>query len=66
MTIISADGTTALSKGVAGNVAQGMQLGSDLTGVDIAGLLNRLAARGKEPSAAPDKISIDTEEGRRP
>src|SRR4051812_30512495 len=42
MTVISTDGATALTKSVAANVAQGLQLGSDLTGVDLPKLLGRL------------------------
>ncbi|WP_422772507.1 flotillin family protein [Plantactinospora sp. WMMC1484] len=47
ITVISTDGASSLTKSVAANVAQGLQLGSDLTGVDLTGLLARLgAARG--------------------
>src|SRR5690606_12867552 len=45
MTVIATDGASSLSKSVATNVAQGLQLGSDLTGVDLAGLLGRLGKR---------------------
>ncbi|WP_134325054.1 flotillin family protein [Cumulibacter soli] len=45
MTVISADGPAALSKSVAGNVAQGLQLSKDLTGVDVSDLLARLSNR---------------------
>jgi len=44
LTVISTDGATSLTKSVAANVAQGLQLGSDLTGVDLAALLARLGA----------------------
>ena len=44
LTVISTDGAGSLTKTVASNVAQGLQLGSDLTGIDLAGLLARLAA----------------------
>jgi len=43
MTVISTDGASTLTKNVASNVAQGLQLGSDLTGVDLSALLARLA-----------------------
>jgi flotillin len=43
MTVISTDGATSLTRSVAGSVAQGLQLGSDLTGVDLTALLARLA-----------------------
>src|SRR5690348_7625731 len=44
MTVISTDGAASLTRSVASNVASGLQLGSDLTGVDLAGLLARLGA----------------------
>lgn len=52
MTVISTDGASSLTKSVAGNVASGLQLGSDLTGVDLAALLSRLGSAigaGGEP-----------------
>jgi flotillin len=45
LTVISTDGASSLTKSVASTVAQGMQLGSDLTGVDLTQLLSRLVAR---------------------
>lgn len=42
MTVISADGASQLAKTVAANVAQGIQIGSDVTGVDLRSLLSRL------------------------
>jgi flotillin len=42
MTVISTDGASSLTKAVSNNVAQGLQLGTDLTGIDLAGLLARL------------------------
>ncbi|BEL08380.1 flotillin family protein [Actinoplanes sichuanensis] len=42
LTVISTDGATSLTKSVAGNVAQGLQIGTDLTGIDLTGLLARL------------------------
>ncbi|MEV0567973.1 flotillin family protein [Dactylosporangium sp. CA-152071] len=43
MTVISTDGASSLTKSVAGNVAQGLQLSTDLTGIDLAKLLGRLS-----------------------
>src|SRR2546421_1852335 len=54
MTVISTDGASALTKSVASNVAQGLQLGTDLTGIDLAQLLARL---GERRSAEPTKSS---------
>jgi flotillin len=42
LTVISTDGASALTRTVASNVAQGLQLSADLTGVDLARLLTRL------------------------
>ncbi|MGH9150878.1 MAG: flotillin family protein [Acidimicrobiales bacterium] len=42
MTVISADGASQLGKTVAANVEQGIQIGSDVTGVDLRSLLSRL------------------------
>ena len=53
---------TALRKSVASNVAQGLQLGTDLTGIDLTALLSRLGGRSSEPDngrvepAEPKKI----------
>jgi flotillin len=47
MTVISTDGASALPRSVAANVAQGLQLGTDLTGIDLPALLARLAGERK-------------------
>ena len=44
MTVISTDGASSLTRSVANNVAQGLQLGSDLTGVDLVALLKNLGS----------------------
>ena len=51
MTVISTDGASSLTKSVASNVAQGLQLGTDLTGIDLTQLLSRLSgmANGDGP-----------------
>lgn len=46
MTVISTDGASSLAKGVASNVAQGLQIGSDLTGLDLQGLLAGIGGDG--------------------
>ena len=53
MTVISTDGASSLTKSVAANVATGLQLGSDLTGVDVGALLGRLAHRTNEARPEP-------------
>jgi flotillin len=43
LTVISTDGASDLTKNVASNVEQGLQIGSDLTGLDLKALLGRLS-----------------------
>ncbi|GAB3949856.1 hypothetical protein GCM10027614_49300 [Micromonospora vulcania] len=63
MTVISTDGASSLTKSVAGNVAQGLQLGSDLTGIDLAGLLARLGSASTptgKGTASVDGTAVET------
>jgi flotillin len=53
MTVISTDGASSLTRSVAANVAQGLQLGTDLTGIDIPSLLARFGAASPAASALP-------------
>ena len=61
MTIISADGANALSRSVAANVAQGLQLSGDLTGLDVGALLRRLggAAGASVSDGAVTRVPLD-------
>ncbi|HEY8474408.1 MAG TPA: SPFH domain-containing protein [Natronosporangium sp.] len=63
MTVISTDGASSLSRTVASNVAQGLQLGTDLTGVDLAGLLaklgQRIGAANNSDDSRPTPAAID-------
>jgi flotillin len=54
LTVLSTEGASSLTRTVAGNVAQGLQLGTDLTGIDLSQLLAKLAgARAEnEPNGA--------------
>lgn len=52
LTVISTDGASSLSRTVADNVAQGMELLSATTGVDMAGLLKGITG-GMSPASAP-------------
>ena len=52
MTVISTDGASEVTKRVASNVTQGLQLASDLLGVDVAQLFQRLAAGDRGALAA--------------
>ncbi|QGG96856.1 flotillin family protein [Actinomarinicola tropica] len=45
MTVISTDGASQITRNVSTNVAQGLQLASDLTGVDLTALFTQLATR---------------------
>ena len=58
MTVISTDGAVSLTKSVASNVAQGLQLGTDLTGIDLPALLARLggAADSNGQPAQPKAV----------
>jgi flotillin len=42
MTVISTDGASALTRNVASNVAQGLQIATDLTGLDVKAMLGRV------------------------
>ncbi|MFI1418726.1 flotillin family protein [Streptomyces sp. NPDC020731] len=53
LTVISTDGAGQLSRTVADNVAQGMELLSSTTGVDLAQLLQGLTRRGTPTTPAP-------------
>ena len=54
LTVISTDGASSLTKTVAANVAQGLQLGTDLTGIDLTALLARLG--GAAASGGDEKV----------
>ncbi len=51
LTVISTDGASQLSRTVTDNVAQGMELLSSATGVDLAELLKGATQRGAKPAA---------------
>ncbi|CAL9367405.1 flotillin family protein [Streptomyces sp. Tu 3180] len=53
LTVISTDGAGQLPRTVADNVAQGVELLSSTTGVDLAELLQGLARRGTQAPPAP-------------
>ncbi|WP_147140741.1 SPFH domain-containing protein [Stackebrandtia albiflava] len=62
MTVISTDGATRLTRDVAENVAQGLQIGKDLTGIDLRELLAGLAGTSG-PLPAPT-VGTDDRGGR--
>ncbi|MEX0659294.1 MAG: SPFH domain-containing protein [Egibacteraceae bacterium] len=53
MTVISTDGASQLTRNVATNVEQGLQVGSDLLGLDLRALLSRLG----KPDDRSDALS---------
>ncbi|MCD9899801.1 flotillin family protein [Streptomyces sp. MT29] len=54
MTVISTDGASQLARTVTDNVAQGMELLSSTTGVDVAQLLQNLKSRTGAPASSSD------------
>ncbi|MEX1162114.1 MAG: SPFH domain-containing protein [Nitriliruptor sp.] len=58
MTVISTDGASSLAKTVASNVEQGMQIGSDLTGIDLRALLARHGST-RDDGPLDDDLSPD-------
>ncbi|MFO8076013.1 MAG: flotillin family protein [Actinomycetota bacterium] len=52
MTVISTDGASSLTRTVASNLEQGLEIGSDLTGVDLRGLFARLGGQDEGQALA--------------
>ena len=52
LTVISTDGASSLTRSVAANVAQGLQMGTDLTGIDLPALLARLGGQASTGESA--------------
>ncbi|WP_326616331.1 SPFH domain-containing protein [Streptomyces decoyicus] len=62
MTVISTDGASQLSRTVADNVAQGMELLSSTTGVDLAEMLKGITQRGaasKAETSVPERAAAN-------
>src|SRR5215510_2573981 len=59
MTVISTDGASTLTKNVAANVAQGLQLGTDLTGIDLAALLAKLGNGSTDATKAVEAKNVE-------
>jgi flotillin len=55
LTVISTDGASALARNVATNVEQGLQIGSDLTGVDLRRLLAGFMERRGNGDESPPR-----------
>lgn len=60
MTVISTDGASAVTKTVANNVSQGMQIASDLLGLDLQAFFQRLSSGQGE--SATDNSQADVVE----
>ena len=54
MTVISTDGASQLTRNAATNVTQGLQLASDLLGVDLAAMFKSLASRAGGDAGSGD------------
>jgi flotillin len=61
MTVISTDGAASLTRSVAANVAQGLQLGTDLTGIDLAKLLARLGGTRDAEGGNGHRTAVEVE-----
>ncbi|MER7003014.1 SPFH domain-containing protein [Dactylosporangium sp. NPDC000555] len=59
MTVISTDGASSLTKSVANNVAQGLQLGTDLTGIDLPKLLSRLGGLAEDTEPINGRPAVE-------
>jgi len=54
LTVISTEGASGLTKSVAGNVTQGLQMSSDLLGIDVGEILSRRVAKSVSGVLPPD------------
>lgn len=59
MTIISTDGASDLTRTVSTNVAQGIQLSSDVLGVDLAAMFAQLASRTSASAPADGRSAVE-------
>jgi len=57
LTVISTDGASQLTKTVATNVEQGLEIASSVTGVDLRQLVAQLAQRGAGAAEGDDEVS---------
>jgi flotillin len=62
MTVISTDGASQLARNVGTNVEQGLQIGSDLMGIDLRELLAGLASRGRSSGDADAPLTVVDDE----
>ncbi|MFE5709356.1 flotillin family protein [Streptomyces sp. NPDC056501] len=63
LTVISTDGASQLTRTVTDNVAQGMELLSSTTGVDLTQLLQGITQRKPVPAPAPATVGTPVEIG---
>lgn len=64
LTVISTDGASQLSRTVTDNVAQGMELLSSTTGVDLAALLQSLKGAGPKPEVPAQQDTATAQNGK--
>ncbi|MFD8688110.1 flotillin family protein [Streptomyces sp. NPDC059651] len=64
LTVISTDGASQLSRTVTDNVAQGMELLSSTTGVDLAALLRNLKGAGPTAEVPAQQSTATTQNGK--
>ncbi|WP_145498877.1 flotillin family protein [Streptomyces sp. CFMR 7] len=66
LTVVSTDGASQLARTVTDNVAQGMELLSSTTGVDVAALLENLKNRttGETATPAPEKTATASDKNK--
>ena len=62
LTVISTDGASSLTKSVASTVAQGIQMGTDLTGVDLTQLLAKLSGVTQSNGKPPKAVTAEAKE----
>ncbi len=58
LTVISTDGASQLTKTVSSNVTEGLQLASDLTGVDLTALFSQLANRATGANGSRPPVGV--------
>lgn len=60
LTVISTDGASDLTRNVASNVATGLQIGSDITGIDLQSLLSRPVTQSATKTATKTETLPET------
>lgn len=61
LTVISTDGASDITKAVATNVTQGMQMASDLMGIDLSAMFKQMANKAAGGGMAIPALEVDDE-----